>query len=269
MMPIETNRSLGGIGAILSVVGVVSTIITLIDYGLGNYPQLTAVRFGSLIASGGVGVLTFVGFILFFVAMYGFSKDYGERRIFNYLIYGLVGTIITGLVIGVIWFALTFASIFSNFSNINSPFSPNMMMQFTSPLLGSIGVSTLVWVYFNFKAYNLLGEKSSVPLFWTGAKILLAGAILNIVIGALFAVLALTGVVDSNMITLIFTPGAILTYAAQGVFALAFFRIKAPPAIAYSTPDATTYSTNMKYCSNCGTPAQMDSLYCSKCGSKL
>jgi uncharacterized membrane protein len=268
-MPIETNRSLGGIGAILSLVGVVSTIITLIDYALGNYTQLNALRFGSLIASGGVGVLAFVGFILFFVAMYGFSRDYGERRIFNYLIYGLVGTIIAGVIIGIIWFALTFASIFSSFSNVNPPFSSNMMMQFTAPLLGSIGVATLVWVYFNFKAYNLLGEKSRVPLFWTGARILLASAILNIVMGALYAVLAITGFMDSSAITLIFTPGAILSYAAQGVFALAFFRIKAPPVKTYSTLEASTYSTHMRYCSNCRTLAQMDSLYCSKCGNKL
>jgi len=268
-MPIETNRSLGGIGAILSLVGIVSTIITLIEYGLGNYTQFNAANFGSLIASGGVGLLAFVGFVLFFVAMHGFSRDYGERRIFNYLIYGLVGTIIAGVVIGIIWFALTFASIFSSFSNVNPPFSPNIVMPYAALLMGSIGIATLVWVYFNFKAYNLLGEKSGVPLFWTGARILLGGAILNVVMGALFAGLALTEAIDSSTLTLAFTPGAILTYSAQGVFAVAFFRIKSPFAKTYSIPNASTYPTQLKYCSNCGTVAQMDSVYCAKCGNKL
>jgi uncharacterized membrane protein/ribosomal protein S27AE len=268
-MPIETNRSLGGIGSILSLVGVVSTIITLIEYGLGNYTQFNASRFGSLIMSGGVGILAFVGFILFFVAMYGFSKDYGERRIFNYLIYGLVGTIIAGAVIGIIWFALTFASIFSNFSNVNPPLSSNIMMQYTAPLTGAIGVATLIWVYFNFKAYNLLGDKSEVPLFRIGAKILLAGAILNIIMGALVAGLTLTGAIDLSTFTLALTPGAIVAYAAQGVFAIAFFRIKTPLTNTYSTPNNSTYSVQMKYCPKCGTATQMDTIYCTKCGNKL
>ena len=76
-MTIQTNRTLGGIGAIFSVLGIVSTVSSVFLYG---YPTSTAVNLSLALVSGVVGLFSFVGFILFLIAMYGFSRDYNEHQ---------------------------------------------------------------------------------------------------------------------------------------------------------------------------------------------
>ncbi len=106
-MTIEGNRTLGGVGACLMLVGAVSSVLTVVQY---FYPTLTTTNLAITTVSGIVGSLNFVGFILFLVAMYGFSKDYAERRIFSNVLYGIIIAIIVAIIAVVVVFIFLFAS---------------------------------------------------------------------------------------------------------------------------------------------------------------
>ncbi len=94
-MTIQTNRTLGGLGAIFSVLGAISTISSVFLYG---YPTSSIANLSLVLISGVVGLFGFVGFILFLIAMYGFSRDYTEHRIFNYILYGFLCTVVAGII---------------------------------------------------------------------------------------------------------------------------------------------------------------------------
>lgn len=266
-MSIETNRSLGGIGSILSFLGIIGTIATLVDYAItGLSPEASIATFGFLGIAGIIGSIAFVGFILFLIAMYGFSRDYADRRIFSNILYGILAAIITGIVIVAAFLILMLPSIFSTLPGVNSQ-QPSDAFLRSSTLINSLtSIASLIWVFFIIRSYNLLAEKTGVILFKTGAKVLLASAILNVVMTALFVALALTEIIDYNTFILALIPGSFLGYAAQGLFAVSFFRIK-PPAQPYTQP--RVWNQNVKYCPNCGTQNQTDSIYCLKCGQKL
>jgi len=265
-MSVESNRNLGGIGSILSLLGIISTTATLVQYSIGGLTtQVSASMLGLLGVTGILGFVAFIGFILFLVAMYGFSKDYAERRIFSYIIYGIIGGIVSGLIVGVVSVAVTFASIFNRSSLPSSSVSP-----FTVVMTAALTIASLVWVYFIVKSYNLLGDKSEVPMFKTGAKILLVGVILNIVLNMVFAALILNGSIPANALLLASVPGGILNYVAQGVFAKSFFAIRAPPSSQTILPSyVPATQTQSWFCPNCGMENQTDSVYCIRCGRKL
>jgi len=94
-LAIQTNRTLGGIGAVFSVLGAISSISSVLLYG---YPTSPAANLVLALISGVVGLFAFVGFILFLIAMYGFSRDYNEHRIFNYILYGFLCTIVAAII---------------------------------------------------------------------------------------------------------------------------------------------------------------------------
>ncbi len=188
-MTIESNRTLGGVAAILMLIGVISQVSTAFGY---VFPH----SIGTLLLAGigGIfGILSFVGFLLFLIAMYGFSKDYQDNRIFSYLLYGIIITIVAFVIlfaILVIVILFNFATLFPTFSS-SAPSSTQISSEMSKifglifPLFGLVGI---IWIAFNVKAFNLLSDKSKVPLFRTGAKVLLAGALVNIVIAVIFAV---------------------------------------------------------------------------------
>ena len=72
-MTIQSNRTLGEIAAIFSMLGIVSTVSSVF---LNGYPASTVTNLPLVLVTSLVGLFAFVGFILFLVAMYGFSKDY-------------------------------------------------------------------------------------------------------------------------------------------------------------------------------------------------
>lgn len=270
-MTIQTNRTLGGIGACLTLIGAVSSVASLLTYA---YPNSGPVTLAYSAISSIVGSLSFIGFILFLIAMYGFSKDYNEHRIFNYILYGIIVTIIAAVIVGIIAFIIIFAnlgSIIPNFNGLtNSPTQiSDMLLNYLSPVLAIIGFVGLIYVIFNVKAFNLLADKSQVPLFRTAAKVLLAGSLLNIVIGVVFAALAYSGSVSINAFAVMAIPGGLVQDIAWLLFAIAFFRIK-PTVTQTLTPTyIPTISGQPKYCPNCGTPNQQDATYCTRCGQQL
>jgi len=268
---IQTNRTLGGIGAGLTVIGAVSSVASLLTYA---YPNSGPVTLAYSAISSIIGSLSFIGFILFLIAMYGFSKDYNEHRIFNYILYGIIVTIIAAVIVGVIGVIIIFANLGSIIPNFNgSTNSPtqisDMMLTYLSPVLAIIGFVGLIYVIFNVKAFNLLSDKSQVPLFKTAAKVLLAGSLLNIIVGVVFAALAYSGSVSINAFTVVAIPGGLVQDIAWLLLAIAFFRIKPPTIQSAAVTNIPSVSGQPKYCPNCGTPNQIDATYCTRCGQKL
>ena len=166
-MTIQTNRTLGGVGAIFSVLGVVSTVSSIFLYG---YPNSTVVNLPLALISSFVGLFSFVGFILFLVAMHGFSRDYNEHRIFNYLLYGFLGTIVAAIIAGVIVFVVVLLNISSIIPSLNHPTTTpsqvsSSMLNFMSPLLAVFSFVGVIWVVFNVLAFRLLGKNCRTPVW--------------------------------------------------------------------------------------------------------
>jgi uncharacterized membrane protein len=269
---IRGNRTLGGVGAALTVVGAVSSVLSIFGYSTPT----TLVNLGLLGVSALVGIIGFLGFILFLVSMYGFSRDYNDHRIFNFIIYGILFTIVAAAVVVVILLAFVFA----NLGNIIPSLSPNpsssdinsALTPYFAPFTGIIGFVGLINIIFTVRAFNLIAQKTVVSMFKTGAKVLLAGGILTVVLGIVFAAFALSGLTTFDNFALIAIPGALIQYVAWALLAIAFFRIQAPPAQTF-TP-STSYTPpvtqgQVKYCTHCGAQNQVDSTYCVRCGQKL
>ncbi|MGD0204722.1 MAG: DUF996 domain-containing protein [Candidatus Bathyarchaeia archaeon] len=273
-MTIESNRTMGGIAACFILIGVVSQVSELFQYALPNssvaYLALSGI-------SGIVGVLGLVGLLLFFIAMYGFSRDYGDHRIFDNLLYGLIIVIIVGVIAGIFTIILILSNIGSIIPNFTSaPASPS---QITSSMLSSIlpvlpvfAVIGLIWVLFNVRAFNLLADKSKVLLFRTGAIVLLAGALVSVLLTIIFAVIGSSVSLSFNSLLTFMIPGGLVQDVAWVLLAMAYFRIKPPasPAIApVNVQPVLSVSAQVKYCSHCGAPNQTDAIYCTRCGQKL
>ena len=270
-MTIQTNRTLGGLGAVFSVLGVVSNISSVFLYG---YPTSSGVNMLLALVSGVVGLFAFVGFILFLIAMYGFSRDYNEHRIFNYLLYGFLGTIVAAVIAGIVVVVIVLSNLATIIPNLNpSTTTPSQvstsMLTSMSPFLAVFSFVGVIWVVFNVLAFRLLGEKSGVPLFRNGALFLLAGAVVNVGVGILFALLVYWGLIDYNTFLLAAIPGGLVQNIAWVLLAMAFFRIKVPPAQPISPSIAVPAAEYMIFCPNCGTPNQADAVFCSRCGQKL
>ena len=270
-LTVASNRMLGGIGACFTAISAVSSVFTLFQYAFPNLGVANLV-FASL--GGIIGVLGLVGFIIFFVAMYGFSKDYNEHKIFDYILYGLIITIVAAVIVGIIIVAIAFISLASIIPSFNpSTTSPSAitssMLTYLAPILPAIGAVALIMIVFNVRAFNLLADKSKVSLFRTATKVLLAGALLTIILGIVFAVLAFYSLITFNTLLIMAVPGGIVQDAAWALLAIAFFRIRAPPTPTFSQPTVPPAAGQVKYCPNCGAPNQIDAIYCARCGQKL
>ncbi len=277
-LTIESNRTLGGVAAILTLLGIFSQIASLFHYIFPN-------SFGASLFYTGVGgifgVLALVGFLLFLIAMYGFSKDYNEHRIFSNLLYGFIVTVIAVVVVTVIAVLIILFNFATLFPNLSSSTSSSQISSSFSKTFGSIspffGLVGVVWIVFVMRSFNLLSDKSKVPLFRTGGKVLLAGALVNVVIAVVFAVLGVYVSIPLNTLLALLTIGGVIQDIAWVLLAMSFFRIQAPaPQTAYAqkssqVPSIYTQvlSGQVKYCPNCGAPNQLDASYCTRCGQKL
>jgi uncharacterized membrane protein len=265
-LAIESYRSIGGIGAGLTVVGAVGSVLSVFEFAT---PSSSSASLALLVASGIIGVITFVGFVLFLVGMYGLSREYREHNILNYIIYGIVATVIAAVVA----FALLLAFTLANFG-IASSVSPTQsnILSFLAPAIPVLGFIGLINVVFNVLAFNLLSKKSGVSLFVSGARILLLGAIISVVIGFVVAAFSADLVTTIDSISVAVVPGALVQYVGWALLAVAFFRIQ-PPQQAYTaytaTPPDVPLQMQVKVCGNCGAQNLPDSVYCARCGQKL
>lgn len=226
-MTIESNRTLGGVGACLTLVGIISTFLSVIQYA---FPALLLSPI-ILSVSGIIGALSLVGFILIFVAMHGFSRAYNDHRIFNYILYGLIGTIISAIMIGTIWMAYVMLDLFSVIRSLTplpnaSSQIQSLLMPYISPLIIAFSTVTLIWIILNYKAYNLLADKSGVKLFRSAAKLFVLGALINIAFSVTFAILGFNISMGFFTFSLAIVPGGLVQYIAWVLAAKAFFQIR-------------------------------------------
>jgi uncharacterized membrane protein/ribosomal protein L40E len=271
-LAIESNRTLGGISACLFLIGIISQITSLFQI---TFPK--SIGIALLSGIGGIfSVLSFVGLILFLIAMYGFSKDYKEPKIFSNILNGLIFTIVAAFVAVLILVAIVLLNLTNLFPNVGSSAAsstqiPSSISKILSEALPVLSIVGIIWIAFNVLSLNLLGDKSKVSLFKTGAKVLLAGAILNVVIAIIFAIVGFYVSISFNTLLALLFVGGLVQDAAWLLLAMAYFRIHAPTT---SMPTITTQnvkptSAQVKYCDKCGAPNQLDAIYCTRCGQKL
>jgi uncharacterized membrane protein len=199
-MTLESNKNLGGIGAILLLIG-------LIPYG----EPFTA-------------IIALAGLILVLVALNGFADIYKERGIINNSIYGIIAGIVGAVIAGVVVvvFVLTtlknfLYQIYPGWNGAWSklpgltPNTSNITISTVTPLLeGLLLVFMVLWIFIIVAAFfvrrslKTLSAKTSVGLFSTAALLLFIGAILTIIL-----------------------IGLLLMWIAVLLIAISFFQIKA------------------------------------------
>ena len=177
-MDLVTSKNIGGIGALLVVIGPLAGIVF-----------------------SWAGILAFIGIIMVLVAQKGLADYYSEGGIFNNALYGFITTIIGGvafvgtLIISVLMALSTvLPTDWANIDEWAATFTENFLdpsMIFT--LLGAI-IAALIVLFvvlviaaiFYRKSLNLTASKSGVGMFGTAGMLLLIGAILSIIlIGAI------------------------------------------------------------------------------------
>jgi uncharacterized membrane protein len=173
-MTLETNKILGGIGAILMAIGFLPFA--------GPY----------------TGIIALIGLILVLVAVKGFSDYYKDAGIFNNMIYaiviGIVGAVIAVVLIVSAAFGILSAvginmnnwtdwTMFQNiqWQNINI----STIMPYVATILLSLVllfVFAIVAAIFLRRSMTSLSEKTRVHMFATTGLLFLIGAILTIVL---------------------------------------------------------------------------------------
>ena len=271
-MTLATNKQLGFVAAIFTVIASISPFLTI---GQGGFPFPNVPAFNL-----GIGLilapLSFIGFILFLIAMYGLSKDYQDPAIFNYVIYGLIAAIVLGVVLASI-------AIFVALTNLGSVFNPSPFpgsgTQFLQdfyksflPVILIVSFVGLVPAAFNMAAFNRLAQRSGVRLFKTVGLLGVVAAAVTIAFWFLGAALFYAGTQAISDIFTFSIVGSAVTLAAWILGAKAFHSIPAPTSETYWTPPAqapTPPAAQVKYCPHCGTANTLDAEYCTRCGKKL
>jgi len=201
-MTLESSKNLGGIGALLIVIGSIGF----------------AVQYA--------GILTLIGLILMLIGLKGLANYYKEGGIFDNTLYSIILAIV-GVVVAaatlVITALTTLSSIGINLDNVNdwTSFGNELANRFTNfqdfnviwTLLEGIVVTLVILFVFAIiamvffrRSLNQLSSKTGVGLFGTAGLLMLIGAVLTIV-----------GI------------GLLLIWIGWILVTVAFFRIRAQP----------------------------------------
>lgn len=159
MQSLSEAKTLGGIGAILVVLGLVPSV------GF---------------------VLAIVGWVLILIAVDRVSKAVNDRTIFNNVltavILAIVGSVVAGLLLG-------FGLFFTILGGGLGPGAPADFFAFLSQLLGVFIVGLVAfWLVMIFSArflrrgYDAINSKLNVPMFGTVGKLYFYGALLSIIL---------------------------------------------------------------------------------------
>jgi uncharacterized membrane protein len=197
-MDFQTIKTLGGIGALLLLIGSLTFI------------------------SPAVGILGLIGLILILIALNGFANYYKEKDIFNNALYGIiifiVGVVVTiAVAIFVLVDFLTSLGIdLTNWQSLQSVDWESIITP--DKIIGLVGsgivalvilfIFCILGAYFLKKSLDLLATKTDVKLFGTTGLIILIGAVLTIVL-----------------------IGFILWFVAIILLIVSFFSIKTPASI--------------------------------------
>lgn len=199
-MTLQSNKTLGGVGALLMVIS---------PFLVSGFTLL-----------GGL-----VGLILVLIAVKGLSEHYKEASIFNNSLYGVILSIVGGVVFVAALF-VTALSFFTNvlgielstafsdptaFSNIDwtEAIVFDNLMAHVAALVGSLAILfifvAVAAIYYR-KSLTTLAEKTGVGRFGTAGLLLLVGAVLTII-----------------------AIGFLLIWVALILLTVAFFQIRAEP----------------------------------------
>jgi uncharacterized membrane protein len=227
-MTLATNRQLGFVAALLTVL---SSFFSLLNYVGTNFVFTSAPYYGL-----GVGLLLaalgLIGFILFLVAMYGFSRDYFDPAIFNNIVYGISAAIILGVVlIGIIFFFL-FVNIGSLVSSSGQPLSATDVLDSFGGYISMITLVSsfigLIPAYFNMRAFNRLAARSGVRLFKTVGLLGVAAAALTIALGFLAITLFYATTFPFTNVLSVTAISSVVSLVAWCLAAVAFYSMRVP-----------------------------------------
>jgi uncharacterized membrane protein len=214
-MTLESSKNLGGVGAILILIGVLPYISFY-------------------------GIVEIIGAILVLIALHGFASHYNERGIFNNALYGVIAGIIGVIAAVAIGIAIILPNItgfimklyptwngdwstlgqFTSMTPSTSNIAPTDILPFVS---AAIIVFVILWVFSIVGAFFIrsslkqVSSRTTIGLFSTAGLLLLIGAILTIVL-----------------------IGFILMWIAALILAIAFFTFKPTVAQPVYTTAPTT-----------------------------
>jgi uncharacterized membrane protein len=215
---LDSSKTLGGIGAILLFIGVIT-----------------------FFAQPLLAILGLIGIILVLVAMHDLANYYKESGIFNNALYGfiagIVGIVVTGITFVYLFFYTSVITDFlykiypswnGDWSTLSglTPNTSSIIVSDAAPILESfLLVLVVLWIFsiiaafFARRSLKVLSAKASVGLFSTAALLLLIGAFLAIAF-----------------------IGFILMWIALLLIAIAFFQIKPQPEqpVATMAPSPST-----------------------------
>jgi uncharacterized membrane protein len=172
-MTLESSKTLGGVGAILVVIGFLGTI------GIAY-----------------AGILVLIGAILTLIALKGMADHYNEGGIFNNGLYGVI-TVIVGVVV---FIAVLIAVVLMTISNLEwtDPAAIQQYFMDLNHLWGVIGsfiialaalfVFMIISAIFFRKSLSLLSMKSGERIFETAGLLWLIGAVLTIILVGLILI---------------------------------------------------------------------------------
>ena len=152
----ETNKILGGVGALLTAIG--------------SFVPFT----------GPIGIVSIVGIILMLISLKGLSEEFREPSIWRNTLNGFIFGIIA-IAAAIVVFVAFFFAIF-NVGRFANPVSLGL------GIVGAILGLIIVFVFFVLEAmfykhaFETLSEKSGERMFRTGGLLLLIGAVLTIVL---------------------------------------------------------------------------------------
>ena len=98
-MSFESGRKLGLTARLIEVIMPVISVIATIFLVLSLIATILDISTEVTILLVIVGIITFVGFILFFVAMHSLSKFYNEPGIFKNVLYGFIINILGAVIV--------------------------------------------------------------------------------------------------------------------------------------------------------------------------
>jgi uncharacterized membrane protein len=213
-MNFESSKTLGGIGAVLMLIGI--------------FPYLSY-----------YGIVELVGAALILVALHGLAGAYSDSGIFSNALYGVIIAVVGAIIVAILVFAVVLSNIKDLVTQIYpgwngdwntlqgmTPNTTNIDPAAIFPIIsGLLVVLVIAWViaivatFFIWRSLKQVATKSKVGLFGTAGLLLFIGAIIPLF-------------------------GLFLMWIAALLLAIAFFQLKPaeqqpPPQAAYTPPPTT------------------------------
>ena len=272
---LESNRMLGGIGALLIVTSSITSFLSLAQF---FFPSLLIGVFGAPF-----GLLGLAGLVLFMIAMKGFAAHYKDPGIFNNALYWILSSIIAG-VVAVALSVAVLLSVLSRIIGAMAPFTPtnpptlSSVLDALRPLIGyfiPVGVVvfaiTVLSVVFIMRAFNRLADASGVSLFRTVGLMFLVGVALTGALGLLAVLLVFSGSIAISAVLPLTVVSGLVSFVTWILATIGFFRIRAPTSQRFPQPtsQAVASGAQVKYCPRCGAENLADATYCTHCGQRF